>query len=783
MKQFILFFSLWWLLGQVGFAQNLHTIDSLTKILKNNLTDTREVDIYNLLAKEYKKIDSTTKTCKLQLIHLSNKVNYPIRQAKAWYCIGGVAKTKGHYSQALIFFERSKQIAKKNHYKKGVMNAWNHIGHNYYLQGNYFKAKEAYQNMLNICKQINDKRTLAKGYVNIGAIYHHLGHYSKALEAYQYSLKTYTKMKSKKGIALACINIGYIYDYQNNNAIAMLFFKRSIKLYKEIGNQGKVADGYIALGGAYQKKERYTKASNYYQQALKIETQLKDELGVSDCYLELGKLALVQKKHKKGQYYLEKALQIKKKLNTNTSLSETEMYLGSIFYHKRNFIEAKSYFNKAIETALKMGNPTIVRDASEYLTKVYEVLGQYKKALKYHRLFKKMTDSLLNKENIQQITRLESKVITQKREDSLKIIQEKKEAQHQIDIQKSEYRQRLILVGLGLSSALLLVLAFFYRSKQSNNQHLKIANEDIQNKAQAIAESNEKLQTINEEIKAKSEIVENQRDSLAQTLQQLKSTQTQLVQAEKMASLGQLTAGIAHEINNPINFVSGNIVSVEANLQDIMEIVKAYEQTYPENEKIKQLKQDIYYQDSIDEMATLVAGIKEGAHRTAEIVKGLRTFSRLDEDELKEADLHENIDSTLMLLHSQYKDRIVIEKDYAPLPPIECYPGKLNQVLMNLLANAIQAIEGKGTIKIATILAADDQVLISIADSGKGMDAVTQQRIFEPFFTTKDVGKGTGLGLSIALGIVEAHRGTLEVESEVGRGTVFGLRLPLKVNT
>jgi signal transduction histidine kinase len=265
-----------------------------------------------------------------------------------------------------------------------------------------------------------------------------------------------------------------------------------------------------------------------------------------------------------------------------------------------------------------------------------------------------------------------------------------------------------------------------------------------------------------------------------QTLQQLKSTQTQLVQAEKMASLGQLTAGIAHEINNPINFVSGNIASVEANLQDIMEVVKAYEQTYPENEKIKQLKQDLYYQEAVDEMATLVAGIKEGAHRTAEIVKGLRTFSRLDEDELKEADLHKNIDSTLRWLHSQYKDRIVIEKDYAPLPPIECYPGKLNQVLMNLLANAAQAIEGKGTIKIATTLEADDQVLISIADSGKGMDAATQQRIFEPFFTTKKVGEGTGLGLSIALGIVEAHRGTLEVESKVGVSTVFRLRLPLR---
>jgi signal transduction histidine kinase len=220
-------------------------------------------------------------------------------------------------------------------------------------------------------------------------------------------------------------------------------------------------------------------------------------------------------------------------------------------------------------------------------------------------------------------------------------------------------------------------------------------------------------------------------------------------------------------------------------LHDIMQVVAMYETlaNYAPAEaqaKLQALKQEVYYQDAIDEIEVLVAGIKEGAQRTTEIVRGLRVFSRLDEDVLKETNLHENIDSTLMLLHSEYKDRITIEKDYASLPRIECYPGKLNQVLMNLLANAIQAIEGKGTIKIATTLEADNQVLISIADSGKGMDMATQQRIFEPFFTTKDVGEGTGLGLSIALGIVEAHRGRLTVESEVGVGTCFRLKLPIK---
>lgn len=269
-----------------------------------------------------------------------------------------------------------------------------------------------------------------------------------------------------------------------------------------------------------------------------------------------------------------------------------------------------------------------------------------------------------------------------------------------------------------------------------------------------------------------------------QMLTDLKNTQAQLVNSEKMASLGQLTAGIAHEINNPINFVSANIDSLAANMEDIMAVVNAYEEqnkTNPAEKQatIKSLKEEVYYADALEEMDGLIKGIKDGSQRTADIVKGLRLFSRLNEDELKKANIHENLDSTLLMLHSQYKNRITIEKSYADLPDIDCYPGKLNQVFMNILSNAVQAIEGKGTINITTVLRDEGFVEIRMKDSGTGMSEAVQKRIFEPFFTTKDVGKGTGLGLSISLGIIEKHGGEIAVESVLGEGTEFVIKLPI----
>ncbi|MBU0488448.1 MAG: ATP-binding protein [Bacteroidetes bacterium] len=265
---------------------------------------------------------------------------------------------------------------------------------------------------------------------------------------------------------------------------------------------------------------------------------------------------------------------------------------------------------------------------------------------------------------------------------------------------------------------------------------------------------------------------------LESALDTLKKAQSQLIDAEKMASLGQLTAGVAHEINNPINFVSGNTGPLKRDIDELLLLGKKYEEIIAEKGlgahfvEAETLKLEMDYVVLLDEINRLIAGIDEGARRTAEIVRSLRNFSRLDENELKSADIHEGIESTLMILHNKMKSRITVVKDFGNIPRIQCYPGKLNQAFMNILTNAVQAIDGEGTITIRTIMR-NNKVEISIKDTGKGMTEAQTKRIFEPFYTTKEVGKGTGLGLYITFSIIEKHNGSIRVTSEPGKGTEF----------
>lgn len=283
-----------------------------------------------------------------------------------------------------------------------------------------------------------------------------------------------------------------------------------------------------------------------------------------------------------------------------------------------------------------------------------------------------------------------------------------------------------------------------------------------------------------------SELQQSNQD-LNKALTNLQEAQSQLVDAEKMASLGQLTAGIAHEINNPINFVSSSINPLKRDIQGLMQILEEYEKLHkhePLNVNLKQiekLKEDLEYDYLKEEIDMMLSGIAEGATRTAEIVKSLRNFSRLDEDALKPSDLNQGIDSTLVLLNNSMDGKVKISKCYNNIPAIECFPGKINQVFMNILTNSIQAVKAKdiadGEILISTF-EKDELVGVSIKDNGIGMSEKTKMKIFEPFFTTKDVGEGTGLGLSIVYTIIESHKGKIEVNSEEGIGTEFILYLP-----
>jgi signal transduction histidine kinase len=302
----------------------------------------------------------------------------------------------------------------------------------------------------------------------------------------------------------------------------------------------------------------------------------------------------------------------------------------------------------------------------------------------------------------------------------------------------------------------------------------------VQERTAEVVIQKQEIEKINVELN-------KQKEELQKTLENLRQAQGQLVQSEKMASLGQLVAGIAHEINNPVNFISAGVDSLSTNLEDIKQVLDIYHRITSTNveEKLKEievLKEKVEYKEAIREINDLIESIKNGTNRTIEIVRGLRTFSRLDEDILKIADIHEGLDSTLILLHNKYKNRIEVVKNYGNLPLIECYPGQLNQVFMNIISNAVDAINEKGTIAISTSTS-NKFIQVSIKDTGQGIPENIRQKIFDPFFTTKGVGKGTGLGLSICQSIIEKHKGNIKVKSEEGKGTEFIISLPVKVTT
>jgi len=277
---------------------------------------------------------------------------------------------------------------------------------------------------------------------------------------------------------------------------------------------------------------------------------------------------------------------------------------------------------------------------------------------------------------------------------------------------------------------------------------------------------------------------------LEQAYQQLKQAQAQLLQSEKMASIGQLAAGVAHEINNPIGYVHSNLGTLQTYTKGLLSLLDAHEhlcQALPEEWRpmlapIREAKARIDFGFMRSDLPQLLEESREGIERVKKIVMDLRDFSHageLESDDWVVADLHRGLDSTLNIVWNELKYKTEVHKHYGEIPSVECMPSQLNQVFLNLLVNAGQAIEKKGEINITTALV-KDEVCISISDSGMGIPAPQLGQIFDPFFTTKPVGKGTGLGLALSYSIVQKHQGRIEVESSVGVGTTFHIYLPVQ---
>ncbi len=280
------------------------------------------------------------------------------------------------------------------------------------------------------------------------------------------------------------------------------------------------------------------------------------------------------------------------------------------------------------------------------------------------------------------------------------------------------------------------------------------------------------------------EDLERRNAELAKRKAELERLQAQIVHSEKMASLGQLAAGVAHELNNPAGFIYGNMDVLAQSVAALERLLRFYD-TAPlaagVAERVKNLKEEICYQETLEDLGSIIADCRNGAERIRDIVQNLRTFSRLDEAEFKKIDLHEGIDSTVRLLSRYYSgDRLILRRDYGQLPLVDCYAGQLNQVWMNLLANAAQSMGGKsGEVAIRTWME-NQMAMVAITDRGDGIASEHLKKIFDPFFTTKPVGEGTGLGLSITHTIIQRHGGSINVKTRPGHGTTFTVGVPVE---
>jgi len=320
---------------------------------------------------------------------------------------------------------------------------------------------------------------------------------------------------------------------------------------------------------------------------------------------------------------------------------------------------------------------------------------------------------------------------------------------------------------------------------------LEAANQRLEAEIQERQQTEVALRRSQDEIQQKATLLE-------QALRDLKHAQAQLVHTEKMSSLGQLVAGLAHEINNPVNFIFGNLVHAKNYAQDLLHLVSLYDKHYPQPvPEIQTAAEQMDLAFLRDDLPQLLDSMEVGTNRIHQIVSSLRNFARMDQAEVKAVDVHEGLEGTLLILQNKLKEKpgyseIKIVKEYAELPKVECYVGQLNQVFMNLLSNAIDALEearkldnGNGknhpTIWIRTEAVAPNQVAIRIIDNGPGMNEKTQRQLFDPFFTTKPVGKGTGLGLSISYQIVvDRHHGQLNCRSAPGQGAEFAIEIPVQ---
>jgi len=645
---------------------------------------------------------------------------------------------------AFTFLDNQIELCRKAGFKEGESNALKIYGNALQNKGDFTGSLSYYEQAFKIAESLSSKELVPGILNNIGLVNYNLGNYAEALSQFYEAIKGSENTGNLYVKAAALNNIASIYFEQQKLEEAKIKYREMLDIYTKLGNKGRMILAYNNIGDVELKQNRPLEALENLMIGHRSALELQSPEFIEMTARTLAGIYAALDSTEKAEDYYRQSIEIAREKGYGVPYSHSLIGLADLYFSQENYQKALALANEGLVQAQQMGQPMQLRNANQLLAKILEKEGDFEGALENYKLFKQYSDSINNTQGRRLATALESEYEFSKKS---------------LEFEKSSLRQRWLIFSTGIGLVTFLVILFLvFRNRNKLNKAYK------------------SLKEKNREIEQKNHVLEN-------TLSQLKSTQQLLIQSEKMASLGELTAGIAHEIQNPLNFVNNfSELSMEM-LDDINhEIDKG------DFEEVKLLTA---------ELKGNLSRISNHGKRAGSIVKGMLEHSRKSEGKKELTDLNQLADECLRLsFHGlRAKDKTFnadFKSELDPnLPQIAVVSQDIGRVLLNLVNNAFYACTDQkgdskvaGTAEIKPLVMISTQkmqkeIIITVKDNGLGIPESIKDKIFQPFFTTKPSGKGTGLGLSLSYDIVKAHGGELKVESTVGSGTSFFIHLPM----